>query len=238
VKDAIESLGVPHPEIDLVLADGRPVDLGAGLRPGHTLDVYGPDRPAEFAALPGLIPAPPDPPRFVLDGHLGRLARYLRMLGFDAWYESRAPDALLATVSREEERILLTRDRGLLKRAIVRLGYLPRDDRPDAQLGEVVDRYSLHRAARPFSRCVRCNGVLNRVDRADVVDRLADQPRTLRFFDSFAECPGCGSIYWPGSHYERMRVMLAAVLPTPDSVKAGPMRENRTESAARTEGKR
>lgn len=212
VKDAIESLGVPHPEVDLIVSDGCPVDPGSLVRLNDRLDVFGLDRPPELAGLPGLIPPPPDPPCFVVDGHLGRLARYLRMLDFDTWYERHPPDDLLARVSAEEGRILLTRDRGLLKRSVVRLGYLPRNDDPDEQLREVAARYRLAGSARPFSRCVRCNGVLRAVDRSAVAERLADQPRTLRYFDSFSECPDCGSIYWPGSHYVRISATLETLV--------------------------
>jgi uncharacterized protein with PIN domain len=212
VKDAIESLGVPHPEVDLVLSAGRPVDLGRIVGLDDEIDVFGIDRPPQFAGMPGLIPPLPDPPRFVLDGHLGRLARYLRLLGFDVRYESHADDPLLARVSASEDRILLTRDRGLLKRGSVKFGYLPRDDDPAEQLREVAGRYGLAERAHAFTRCVRCNGILRPVERAEVLDRLADQPRTLRYFDTFAECPGCGSIYWPGSHFERMRSVLGALL--------------------------
>jgi uncharacterized protein len=208
IKDAIESLGVPHPEIDLVLSGSRSLALEARLEADDRLDVFGLDRPEDLAGLPGLIPPPPDPPRFVADGHLGRLARYLRILGFDCWYERDAADDRLAGVAAEENRILLTRDRGLLKRSIVRLGYLPRTDDAVGQLGEVSARYSLPSRARPFSRCVRCNGLLRPVERSAVLERLADQPRTLRYFDSFSECSNCGSIYWPGSHYERMSRFL------------------------------
>ncbi len=214
VKDAIESLGVPHPEVDLIVANGAPVDFAWSVPPASEIDVFGIDRPAEFAAIAGLVPPAPDPPRFVLDGHLGRLARYLRTLGFDTWYEPHADDERLAQVSAAEGRILLTRDRGLLKRAIVRLGYLPRSDDPAEQLREVADRYGLAARATPFTRCPRCNGSLVPRDREAVAARLADEPRTLRYFSEFAECPTCGSIYWRGSHYDRMRVALERILET------------------------
>lgn len=215
VKDVVQALGVPHPEIDFVVANQVSVGLDYRLLPGDRIYVYGLDRPQAPAGLRGwrgLIPPPPEPPRFVLDGHLGRLARYLRMLGFDTLYDGRAQDADLARASAAEDRILLTRDRGLLKRSIVRLGYLIRDDDPRRQLVEVVRRYGLASRAAPFTRCVRCNGAIRPVDRADVVDRLADQPRTLRFFNSFGRCDDCDAIYWPGSHFERMSLLMREVL--------------------------
>ena len=212
IVDAIQALGVPHTEVDLILVEGRPAGFSHRLAPGDSVEVFGLDRPAELAGLAGLIPAPPEPRRFVLDGHLGRLARYLRMLGFDARYDNRAGDAVLARVSAEEDRILLTRDRGLLKRSIVRLGYLVRSDDPRLQLAEVVERYGLARTAAPFSRCVRCNGEIRPVGKAEVEERLAGEPRTLRYFDAFGRCAGCGAIYWPGSHYERMSLLAREVL--------------------------
>ena len=141
IRDVIGALGVPNPEVDLILANDRPVGFGHRLAPGDQIEVFGLDRrdaesylPGSGSRPPGLIPPAPLPRRFVLDGHLGRLTRYLRMLGFDALYDSHAADADLARVSAAEDRILLTRDRGLLKRSIVRLGYLIRDDDPRRQL--------------------------------------------------------------------------------------------------------
>jgi len=212
VKDLIQALGLPHPEVDLVLVNDRSVGFGHRLLPSDLVDVFGLDRPADLAATGGLIPTPPDPPRFVLDGHLGRLARYLRMLGFDSRYEARAADRELAEQSAAEDRILLTRDRGLLKRSIVRHGYLVRDDDPRRQLAEIVSRYRLARTAAPFTRCVKCNGAIAPVDRSEVVERLAGEPRTLRYFETFGRCGGCGSIYWPGSHFDRMSRLVEDVL--------------------------
>ncbi|MGD0017779.1 MAG: Mut7-C RNAse domain-containing protein [Candidatus Limnocylindrales bacterium] len=233
IKDAIEALGVPHPEVDLILAGGRSVDFGHRLGPGDRIEVFGLDRPIE-AGRPtgaGLIPVASSPPRFVLDGHLGRLARYLRMLGFDARYDNRATDDELARLSADERRILLTRDRGLLKRSIVLLGYLVRGDDPRRQLDEVAGRYGLAPLAAPFSRCVRCNGLLEQVDRLAVAERLANEPRTLRYFDSFGRCLDCGSIYWQGSHFERMSRLVRQVVHEGRAIG-----DNRPEVDARTEG--
>jgi hypothetical protein len=223
LKDAIEALGVPHTEVDSIVANGRSAGFGYRLAPDDRIEVFGLDRTAEPAdglaaepaaepAAPGLIPAAPIPPRFVLDGHLGRLARYLRMLGFDTRYDNRAADDELARLSADENRILLTRDRGLLKRSVVRLGYLIRDDDPRRQIGVVAERYALAPVAAPFSRCVRCNGLLEQVARSAVAERLAGEPRTLRYFDTFGRCVECGAIYWQGSHFERMSRLVREVL--------------------------
>lgn len=210
VKHPIESLGVPHPEVEQILADGTPVDFAHHLHSGEDVLVY----PMGFATpapnTPALRPPLNRPARFVLDTHLGRLAAYLRMLGFDAEYRNDYHDVALADISASAERVLLTRDRGLLKRKIVVYGYCIRHAKPRTQLVSVVKRYGLTADARPWRRCVRCNGLLQPVDKADILDRL--EPKTRLYYDEFQHCISCGQIYWRGSHHERMRSFLTGVL--------------------------
>jgi uncharacterized protein len=182
IKDAIEALGVPHPEVALVTANGLTVDFAYRVCDGDRIAVY----PAFVsiapwagtvigaAATPGLSV---EPERFVVDGHLGRLAAYLRILGFDTWYQVHAADAELAERAGAEDRVLLTRDRGLLKRSVVRRGYFVRSDRPADQLVEVIGRFELAPAARPFGRCLRCNGVLEAVAAEAVASRVPPRVR-------------------------------------------------------------
>lgn len=210
VKDVIESLGVPHPEVDAILVDGRPVGFGHRLEDGAVVEVIPAGLRPDLAPKDRTGPAPQGQPRFVLDGHLGRLARHLRMLGFDSWYRPDADDAELAAVSSDEDRVLLTRDRGLLRRGIVARGRLVRSDRPSEQLREVVARYGLAASARPFTRCVRCGEALESVAREEVLDRL--EPLTKRYYDAFARCRGCGRIYWAGSHHARMSRLVEWIL--------------------------
>jgi uncharacterized protein len=208
VKDLIESVGVPHPEIDLLLVDDEPVGFDHLVRGGERVAVYPPLRSLRPASV-SLWPTPPEPRRFVLDVHLGTLARRLRLLGFDTWYATDADDALLAEVAVDEQRILLTRDRGLLMRRAIVHGYCPRSDDPEEQAREVSDRYHLAERARPLSRCVRCNGELVAVERDEVLHLLP--ARTRREFDRFARCTGCGQVYWPGSHVDAVENFLASV---------------------------
>ena len=140
--------------------------------------------------------------RFVLDGHLGRLAAYLRMLGFDTWYHDAAEDALLASVSRRENRLLLTRDVGLLKRSEIERGYLVRSAAPLEQLREIWDRYGLGSHVQPFSRCMVCNGELRPAASDEVKDLLP--PRIRETKSEFSRCANCGRVFWRGSHYARM----------------------------------
>jgi hypothetical protein len=194
VKHLVEALGIPHVEVGTILADGAPV---------------GPEyRPRDGARIEVLPPAPgcPVDPRFLLDNHLGRLAAYLRMLGFDCLYANDFEDSAMAALLAGDPRILLSRDRRLLMRKVVLYGYCPRSLDPQEQLGEVVRRFDLAGRLRPFHRCLRCNTPLVPVDKAQVLDRL--QPLTRRYFDEFRLCPHCDQVYWKGSHYDRMEGLI------------------------------
>jgi uncharacterized protein len=210
VKDVIEALGVPHTEVDLVLVNGESVDFSYLVRDGDRISVYPVFESIDITPLLRVRPRPLREPRFVLDTHLGKLAAYLRMLGFDTLYRNDYDDRTLAEISSGERRILLTRDRGLLKRSVVTHGYHIRETDPERQLVEVVRRFDLFRAIAPFRRCLRCNGALESVPKEAVADRLA--PLTRQYYDEFATCPACGRVYWRGSHYERMQQLVERVL--------------------------
>ena len=157
-----------------------------------------------------LIPELTGRPRFILDTHLGRLASYLRMMGFDTLYRNDYPDDELAEVSNAEQRILLTRDVGLLKRSLVVHGYYVRTTNPRQRLHEIVNRYHLAELVEPFKFCLRCNGNLKQVDKADILDQIS--ARTAQFYDVFHQCDSCKQIFWKGSHYDRMETLLNEVL--------------------------
>jgi uncharacterized protein len=154
LKHVAESLQVPHPEIGSAFVNGIAASLDATV--GHQDEVH---------LHPPALPIHLDgKPLFVADGHVGRLASYLRMLGFDTWYEPLADDPTLAAVSHREARILLTRDVGLLKRKEVAAGYCVRSDQPRRQIEEVSGRYDLRRYFAPFTRCMECNGLSSRFE--------------------------------------------------------------------------
>lgn len=213
VKDLIESQGVPHPEIGLILVDDRPVGFDHRVQAGQRIAVYPPFRSIDLTGVTTVRPPAPEP-RFVLDVHLGTLARRLRLLGFDCWYRNDADDDELAQVAVDEDRILLTRDRELLMRRAVVHGYCPRSDDPELQAIEVVRRYELASRAAPFTRCIRCNGALEPVAKADVLEELP--PRTRVEHDRFARCTDCGQVYWPGSHVDAVAPFLTDVGSTDD----------------------
>jgi uncharacterized protein len=203
VKDLVESLGPPHPEVELVLVDGAAVGFG------HL--VQGGERAAVFPHFTELVPeglVRASPPllrdgRFLLDGHLGRLAAHMRLCGLDAAHEHDADDAALARQSAALRRTLLTRDLGLLKRSVVVHGAYVRSVRPRDQLLEVVRRFGLAGALRPFSRCLACNTQLADASPGAVARRVP--ARVRRDHHAYRGCPGCGRVYWRGSHFERMQ---------------------------------
>jgi uncharacterized protein len=210
VKDFIESRGIPHTEIDLILVNGQSVDFGWTLGAGDRVAAYPVFEAFDIVSLTRVRPEPLRVIRFVLDVHLGRLARYLRLAGFDARYDRTSADADLAEVSRAERRVLLTRDHGLLKRRAVTHGYFVRSTVPARQLAEVVARFDLRRLVRPFSRCMLCNGALVAADPADVEGEVPEGSR--RHFTEFLRCGSCRHVYWQGSHLRRLNQILSAVM--------------------------
>lgn len=206
VKELVESIGVPHTEVDLILIDGVSAGFDQQLRGGESISVYPAFMSIDVSALTLVRPEPLPESRFVLDVHLGKLAQHLRMVGFDTLYSSSASDSDLAECSASERRILLTFDRGLLKRKNVLHGYCVRSRDPAEQLKEVIEHFDLWDKLQPFSRCMRCNGVLEHVSKAQVFDRLPEKVR--EYADDFTICSGCGRIYWKGTHYERMNKFI------------------------------
>lgn len=207
VKDLIEALGVPHPEVDLILANGEAVGFSYPVKDGDHIDVY-PDA-LDAPSTSRLRPRPVPPVRFVLDEHLGRLARYLRLLGFDAWWHPGTDDDELARRSAEDGRVLLTRDRGLLKRGAVQLGAYVRETDPRGQVLEVVRRFDLAGHLDPFTRCLVCNGRLEPAQPAEVAGRVP--PAVGRSQARFSTCPDCFRVYWEGSHHERLSALVERV---------------------------
>ena len=202
VKDMIESLGVPHTEIDLIIANGASVDFSYLVQDGDRIAVYPMFESVDITPVLCLRPRPLRDPKFVLDVHLGRLAGYLRMLGFDALYQSCLTDPELVRISSTERRTLLTRDRGLLKHAAVTHGYWLREPDGRRQIAEIVHRFDLAGSLRPFTRCMACNGLLQAVAKEQV--RHSIPARIAERHDEFCRCPGCGRVYWKGSHHDRM----------------------------------
>jgi uncharacterized protein len=202
VKDVLEALGIPHTEVDLILVNGNAEDFAHRPTSGDRIAAYPMFETLDVGSTARLRPVPLRDPRFVIDVNLGRLARLLRVLGFDVWWSSDADDQTLADLSLGQQRILLTRDRGLLKRRAITHGLFVRSDHPEEQTLEVIRRLDLRHRLAPFTRCVRCNGRLFSVSKEEVIDHL--EPLTRLYYDDFSRCTECGRIYWRGSHRARL----------------------------------
>jgi uncharacterized protein with PIN domain len=200
VKDAIEAQGIPHPEVALILVSGKPVGFDYGLAAGDRLAVYPDFETGDVNRPGGLRPVPAGEPRFVLDVNLGKLARWLRLLGFDALYRNNFHDAELAALAARDERIVLTRDRRLLFHGCIVHGAWIRHDIPDQQVLEVIRRFRLAARIRPLHRCTRCNDLIAPASPTEVWERL--EPKTRLYYQDFFQCRGCRRVYWRGSHYD------------------------------------
>lgn len=209
VKHLIESLGVPHTEVAGIAVNGSPVDFDYQVQDGDRIAVHSfssevahaEGNPGDGSCLPEAL--------FVLDNHLGKLAAYLRILGFDALYRNDYQDDELVRVALDEDRILLTRDRRLLMRRAIKYGYCVRSLNPKSQVAEVVNRFGLFEYIRPFRRCLRCNHPLQPVSKEEILPRL--EPLTRAYYDDFHICPACDQVFWKGSHYERMMKLVEQV---------------------------
>lgn len=210
-KHMIEALGVPHTEVELILVNGESVGFDRLLQDGDRVAVYPRFESVDVTPLLRVRERPLREPRFVADAHLGGLAHMLRMLGFDTLYDNHFDDDELAAIEAQQGRILLTRDRELLKRRTITHACYLHAQKPQEQLREIVDRLDLAGAARPFSLCLHCNAPLHAVDKDSVLDRLP--PRVRETQERFRTCDNCGRVYWEGSHWRNMQRVLDGVLP-------------------------
>jgi uncharacterized protein with PIN domain len=202
IKDPIEALGVPHSEIELIVVNGESVAFDYPLKDGDRVAVYPCFEALDVSSVARLRKAPLRVTAFVLDVHLGKLARLLRMLGFDALYRNDYEDPEIVRIAIAQQRIILTRDRGLLFHRAVTHGIYVRSADPMQQAAEVVRRFDLAGAIQPFRRCMACNGLIEPVQKAAIEHEL--QPLTRVYHDDFSRCLDCGRIYWKGSHYDRL----------------------------------
>jgi uncharacterized protein with PIN domain len=209
VKDAIEAIGVPHVEVDMIVVNGNPVDFSYKLNNEDKISVYPVFESLDISGTSSLREKPLRITKFILDVHLGKLSKYLRLCGFDTVIDTSLTDSEIIDLSLKEHRIIVTRDRGLLKNKRVTHGYWIRSIKPEEQLKEVLKRFDLKNNLNPFIRCMECNGMLYDVPKQEVMDRLL--PKTIDYYTEFKRCQGCGKIYWEGSHYERMKKFIMTV---------------------------
>jgi hypothetical protein len=206
VKDLIEAQGVPHTEIDLILINGCPVAFGQIIRNGDDISVYPVFENLDISTTTPLKNRPLRNPRFVLDVHLGRLAKYLRAMGFDTLYRNDYQDEEIVEISNTQERIILTRDKGILMRNAVERAYWVRNTGVKDQAFEIIRKFDLFSLIKPFDRCMECNGLIDPVSKESILCLI--QPRTRQYYNEFFRCHDCRKIYWKGSHYGRMNEFI------------------------------
>ena len=209
VKDMIESFGVPHIEIDLILVNGKSVDFSYLISDKDEISVYPVFESIDISNVQHLRAEPLREPKFILDVQLGKLARYMRIIGMDTVYKNNSTDDELVDISLKEKRTILTKDRGTLKRNEVTHGYWIRNESPEEQLKEVVDRFDLKNQIREFTRCLECNSLLIKIEKEKIIDRLP--PKVKDRQNKFYFCEMCDKIYWQGTHIERMKNIIAKI---------------------------
>jgi uncharacterized protein with PIN domain len=203
IKDAIEAIGPPHTEVAVIIVNGAAVGFNYLLQNHDLVDVYGHEQHPPVSGEYTLPNLPDKEPWFILDVHLGNLARYLRLLGFDTLYRTKDPgDKAIADIAKQTQRIVLTRDIGLLKRAVISYGHWIRNTYPKKQLREVIDRYQLQALFSPFTRCMHCNGLIQPIEKSQIQRRIKEGIQ--RDYNAFWLCTECKNVYWKGSHYDKL----------------------------------
>ena len=209
VRHLIETLGIPHTEVEVVLVNGESVDLECPVQDGDQVSVYPMFESLDISPVLKIRQSPLRNPRFLADAHLGKLAHLLRMLGFDTLYFNDAGDRHLAGLSADQGRVLLTRDKALLMRRRVMHGCFIRSTEPRRQLHQVLCRMDLLHMLRPFSRCMECNSPLQSVAKDRVIEKLPIG--VARHYNAFWRCTGCARVYWKGHHYRAMQDWIAGL---------------------------
>ena len=210
VKDAIEALGVPHVEVDLILVNSLSVDFSYKLQNADSVSVYPIFESFDITSVTHLREKPLRDLKFILDVHLGKLAKYLRLCGFNSHYQTGYNDQEIIRLAVSNKMVILTRDKELLKNKKVTHGYWIRSQYLEEQLKEVFLQFDLKNQIRLFTRCMECNGILADVSKKDIMYRLL--PKTRQYYQKFTKCPDCDRIYWVGSHHEKMKEYIASLI--------------------------
>ena len=209
IKDSIESLGVPHTEIDFILVNGKSVTFAYQLKPDDKVAIYSGPFKKNNRGMRYLNKREFSKPQFVLDAHLGKLTRYLRLLGFHVLYQRNYPDQAIVKDARMYERIVLTRDVGLLKNKIIQHGYWVRETNPIKQIKEIVKKFCLSKRIKPFRICLECNGKIKKVAKTKILNRLL--PETQKYYRQFYMCQQCMRIYWQGTHFKKLTTLIKKI---------------------------
>jgi uncharacterized protein with PIN domain len=210
VGEVIEILGIPLSEVDMVTVNSQPV--GRSYRPleNDYISVYPTFETFDISSQKTAQKQPLRITMFILDAHLGKLARYLRMLGFDTLYRNDYSDEEIIEIAREQKRIILTRDKLLLRSPRVNHGYYVRAIEKHGQLKEVVAKFDLYSQFKSFTRCMTCNTALLSKTKETIRDRV--DPGIYSCFSEFFYCPACDKVFWKGSHFARMERIILDII--------------------------
>lgn len=206
IKDMIESLGIPHTQVDFILSNNNSVDFNYIVQNGDDISVYPVFESVNIQDVAKLRPTPLRQIKFIADVHLGKLARYLRMLGFDTIYKNDFLKKEIIKIAKSEKRIILSRSRKLLKIKDITHGYCIASTDTEKQLKLILNRFDLTKNIKPFSRCMICNSKLKSVPKEKIIDKIP--PKVKELHSDFAQCPNCKKIYWKGTHYIRMKKFI------------------------------
>jgi len=209
VKDLIESLGVPHTEVDMIFVNGNSVGFDFLISDGDDISIYPLFESFDISDVQHLRPNPLRDPKFIADVHLGRLARYLRMMGFDVLYKNNFDDDEIIKISLDKKRARLTKDRGILKRSEITHGYWVRSSKVKEQVVEIIERFDLKKLINEFTRCIECNSPLESISKNEVINELP--PKVSESQESFSVCPSCKKLYWKGTHHQRMLSFIKTI---------------------------
>jgi len=212
VKDLIESLGVPHTEVDLILVNGKSVGFNYIINDGDDISVYPVFESLDISNVQHLRPKPLRESKFICDVHLGKLAKYLRMMGFDVHYKNDLSDDEIVENSLNQRRAILTKDRGILKRNNVTHGYFVRSTKVEEQVKEIIKRFDLRKSIKEFTRCLECNSELIKVAKEKISGNLP--PKVNQLQEEFFSCSGCGKLYWKGTHHQKMLAFIEMIKDT------------------------
>ncbi len=214
VKDMIESLGVPHTEVDIILVNGRSVDFNYILREGDKISVYPAFEKPDIEDLVHLCSTFPSHTKFIADINLGDIVKYMRVLGFDVYFDPSLSPREIIKYAKRYGRTIITKSRKLLKFREIDNGLLLYAGTTEEQIRGIISRLGLKRSVKPFSRCLRCNKVLVNIAKEKIEDRIP--PKTRSFCDRYAYCKDCNRIYWEGTHVFEMRKLINRILGAPE----------------------
>jgi len=210
VKDAIEALGIPHPEVEIIIVDNRSVGFNYRLKNNDRVAVYPVFESLDISPLLRLRPEPLRKIKFSVDGNLEKLARRLRLLGFDSCGASGITKDELIKKALSEKRIILTTDKNILKQKVVTHGYYIREKTIEKQVKEILRRFDLGDQVKPFTRCMVCNGILDEINKQIIKSMLPENVH--KHCERFKQCTKCKKIYWEGTHYIKMQHQIDKLL--------------------------